>query len=230
MTNMELTHATPASMYAHTTNRKWAYDTYEKFPAECRGKIDDIAKQLIYNDVGEKINVIFGGGRKVFKTKDNGGLRSDEDLIQAWKEKQKQKNKNYDYIENKEDLENLDENTDHVFGLFAEKHLEFVLKRNNSLEPSLDMMVEKAIGLLKNNQNGFFLMVEGGRIDKGHHYNMAKHALEETLELEKAVQIARELTKEEEDETLIVVTADHSHAMTINGYPQRGNDILGKFC
>ena len=53
------------------------------------------------------------------------------------------------------------------------------------------MMVDKAIGLLKKNENGFFLMVEGGRIDKGHHENKAKHALEETLELEKAVKLAK---------------------------------------
>ena len=89
------------------------------------------------------------------------------------------------------------------------------------------MMVGKAVKLLKKNPNGFFLMVEGGRIDKGHHENRAKHALEETLELEKAVKIAKGLT--EDNETLIIVTADHSHAMTINGYPERGNNILGKF-
>ena len=64
-------------------------------------------------------------------------------------------------------------------------------------------------------------------IDKAHHQNWAKKAFEETLELEKAVKVALELTKEEE--TLIVVTADHSHAVTMNGYPKRGNDILGKF-
>ena len=78
-----------------------------------------------------------------------------------------------------------------ALGLFALEHLDYVLKRNNSVQPSLDMMVEKAIGLLQKNENGFFLMVEGGRIDKGHHENRAKHALEETLELEKAVKLAK---------------------------------------
>ena len=78
-----------------------------------------------------------------------------------------------------------------ALGLFALEHLDYVLKRDNSAQPSLDMMVEKAIKLLKKNENGFFLMVEGGRIDKGHHENKAKHALEETLELEKAVKLAK---------------------------------------
>ena len=78
-----------------------------------------------------------------------------------------------------------------ALGLFALEHLDYVLKRDNSAQPSLDMMVEKAIRLLKKNENGFFLMVEGGRIDKGHHENKAKHALEETLELEKAVKLAK---------------------------------------
>ena len=78
-----------------------------------------------------------------------------------------------------------------ALGLFALEHLDYVLKRNNSVQPSLDMMVEKAIRLLQKNENGFFLMVEGGRIDKGHHENKAKHALEETLELEKAVKLAK---------------------------------------
>jgi len=144
-------------------------------------------------------------------------------LIKKWK--QKRGNANFEYLENKTDLENLNEDTDFALGLFALEHLDYVLHRNNSVQPSLDMMVKKAIKLLKKNENGFFLMVEGGRIDKGHHENKAKHALEETLELEKAVKLAKELT--DDDETLIIVTADHSHAMTINGYPERGNNILG---
>lgn len=67
----------------------------------------------------------------------------------------------------------------------------------------------------------------GGRIDHGHHDGKAKKALYETLSLEDAVREAVALTDEEE--TLIVVTADHSHVFNIAGYPKRGNDILGKF-
>lgn len=67
--------------------------------------------------------------------------------------------------------------------------------------------------------------VESGRIDMAHHHNYAKLALRELSELEEAILTALQLVKLEE--TLVIVTADHSHAFTINGYPKRGNDILG---
>lgn len=67
--------------------------------------------------------------------------------------------------------------------------------------------------------------VESGRIDMAHHHNYAKLALRELSELEEAILAALQLVKLEE--TLVIVTADHSHAFTINGYPKRGNDILG---
>jgi len=69
-------------------------------------------------------------------------------------------------------------------------------------------------------------MVEGGRIDHAHHECNAYRALTDTIEFAKAVQVARDKTKREE--TLIVVTADHSHVFTMAGYPVRGNPILGK--
>ena len=67
----------------------------------------------------------------------------------------------------------------------------------------------------------------GSRIDHAHHANKAKKALYETLSMEDAVRQAVEMTDEED--TLIVVTADHSHVFNIAGYPTRGTDILGRF-
>jgi alkaline phosphatase len=66
----------------------------------------------------------------------------------------------------------------------------------------------------------------GGRIDQAHHDGRAKLSLEEALQFDLAIYAALNLTKR--DETLIVVTADHSHTMTINGYPARGSPLLGK--
>merc|ERR1719397_195488 len=100
-----------------------------------------------------------------------------------------------------------------------------VRARGEVKEPSLTEMTRQAIIKLASSKTGFVLMVEGGRIDHAHHMNLAKKALVETLELERAVEEALSLTKREE--TLIIVTADHSHAITMNGYPERGNPILG---
>jgi alkaline phosphatase len=87
-------------------------------------------------------------------------------------------------------------------------------------------MTARAIQLLSRDRDGFFLMVEGGRIDHAHHLGNAYRALLETVELSNAVRTAQAIV--DPNDTLIVVTADHSHVLTMSGYPTRGNDILGK--
>jgi alkaline phosphatase len=106
--------------------------------------------------------------------------------------------------------------------------MQYEVDRMNDIagEPSLAEMTAKAINVLDNNEKGFFLTVESGRIDHAHHAGNASNALTDTIELAKAVKTAVEATNEEE--TLIIVTADHSHVFTIAGYPKRGNPILGK--
>jgi alkaline phosphatase len=86
-------------------------------------------------------------------------------------------------------------------------------------------MTAKALDVLERSPKGYFLMVEAGRIDHGHHAGNAYRALGETVELSNAVRVALERTKR--DQTLIVVTADHSHTLTFSGYARRGNPILG---
>jgi alkaline phosphatase len=87
-------------------------------------------------------------------------------------------------------------------------------------------MTTAAIAVLRQNPNGFFLMVEGGRIDHALHAGNAFRALDETIAFADAVKAAQAAT--DPADTLIVVTADHSHTMTFAGYPRRGNPILGK--
>jgi alkaline phosphatase len=120
------------------------------------------------------------------------------------------------------------EATDHLLGLFETSDMHFEIDREADAagEPSLTEMTAKAIELLSRNPRGYFLMVEGGRIDHGHHLGNAYRALSETIEFSRAVQAARDAT--DPRETLIVVSADHSHGLTIGGYPTRGNDILGR--
>ncbi|XP_014664171.1 PREDICTED: alkaline phosphatase, tissue-nonspecific isozyme-like [Priapulus caudatus] len=107
-------------------------------------------------------------------------------------------------------------------------HLDnLALPESSRKEPTLTEMTEKAIKILqKNQEQGFFLLVESSNIDKGHHAGVAAKSLYETLQLDEAVTLALTLT--DADDTLIIVTADHSHAMSMVGYPSRGNPILGK--
>jgi alkaline phosphatase len=98
-------------------------------------------------------------------------------------------------------------------------------RKPDSPEPTLTDMTAQAIARLKADPDGFYLMVEGGRIDHAHHAGQAGFALEEAAEFARAVQYAVDNT--DPAETLIMVTADHSHVFTIAGYPKRGNDILG---
>jgi len=224
VTDMRVTHATPGALYANIQDRDWEADSLIQSQFK---NCTDIAKQLIKSEYGQKIDLVFGGGMQNFRTKADGGIRDDEDLIQAW-EKQKEENgngKSFKVLTNKNDLESW-EMTDFALGLFTQSAFTYVNQRDGTV-PSLELMVEKAIKRLKRNPKGFFLMLEAGLIDYGHHANFAKKAFEEALELEKAVLKALELTKDEDEETLIVVTGDHSHSFTITGYPKRGNPIEG---
>lgn len=84
-------------------------------------------------------------------------------------------------------------------------------------QPTLMEMSQKALQVLSNNPNGYVLLIESGKIDHAHHENKARLAMEEVMELHKLVEFIR--SEIHEEETLMVVTADHSHTMTISGYP-----------
>jgi alkaline phosphatase len=113
-------------------------------------------------------------------------------------------------------------------GLFSPGHLPYALERDTSPtgQPSLLNMTQQALKLLSKNPEGYVLVVEGGNIDNAHHYGYGRHALHETSEMDDAVAYAVQVTNP--DDTLIIVTADHSHTLTIGGYAERGADILGR--
>ncbi|XP_054711104.1 alkaline phosphatase, tissue-nonspecific isozyme-like [Uloborus diversus] len=232
VTTTRVTHATPAAMYGHSASRYWESD--DKIPQDDRQHCKDIARQLVENDPGRNINVVLGGGRRHFLSRGSGqqtdmGRREDgRNLIEEWLKDKKSRDLDYEYVYRKEDFDKVDpEKTDFLLGLFNHGHMAYEVDRDSGPEgePSLAEMTKKAIEILRKNPRGYFLMVEGGRIDHSHHFNNAHRALVDTLALEDAVNVALEMTRE--DDTLLVVTSDHSHVFAFGGYPKRGNPILG---
>ena len=111
------------------------------------------------------------------------------------------------------------QNTDKLFGIFSSSHMEYKLLSDAKKQPTLREMTEKALQILKKSENGFLLVVEGGRIDTAHHETTARLALDEAVEFQNAVDFVAKSTNEEE--TLIVVTSDHSTVLTVGGYMVR---------
>jgi alkaline phosphatase len=244
VTTARLTHATPAATYAHTAVRDWENDAeIRRYEAE-RGlppghcTVRDIAAQLIEvaPRVRDSLRVVLGGGRAQFLPATAGdpedgperrGLRADgRDLLQEWV---RTRGAGARVAVDAASFAAADaRGTEYLLGVFERSHMEYEVDRagDKGGEPSLTQMTERAIRMLARHPGGYFLQVEAGRIDHGHHAGNAYRALGDAIELSNAVRRAMALTRE--DETLIVVTADHSHTFTIAGYPHRGNPILGK--
>lgn len=217
-----ITHATPAAVYGHAMKRGWEADSDINDEGDARGCID-LARQLITYDSGDGIDIALGGGRKNFLPKFDGGERTDgKNLPEDWAAKSVA----HIAVDTAGAFRKLDpKDTQSVLGLFNSSHMSFEADRDDAVEPSLSEMTTFAIRNLAARDTGYFLMVEAGRIDHAHHQTNAYRALSETQELARAVAQADALTNDEE--TLILVTADHSHVFTIAGSPGRGNPILG---
>ena len=227
-----LTHATPAATYAHSPNRNWENDT--DLPAEAvTAGCKDIAQQLLSTArYGRGPLVVLGGGRGEFTTveqrdpeyDDKVGQRLDgRDLVGEWQ----RVHPRGAYVWNREQLQAA-KDAPALLGLFEHDHMQYEHDRNKGPqgEPSLSELTLAAIHTLSRDPNGFVLMVEGARIDHANHSGNAFRALDETVALSDAVRAAVNATSAED--TLILVTADHSHTLNFVGYPTRGNPILGK--
>ena len=233
VTTARITHATPAATYAHSPERNWEDD--RDLPADAKtADFPDIARQLIEFPYGDGLEVALGGGRRSFlpatmpdpEYPELTGERDDgRNLAGEWIERYPFS----EYVWNKAQFDAVDPyDTEHLLGLFEPSHMKYEYDRSSDAagEPSLSEMTSKALDILSRNERGFLLMVEGGRIDHAHHAGNAFRALTETIEFSNAVETA--LDRVDLKETLVIVTADHSHAFTMSGYPTRGNDILGK--
>lgn len=231
-----ITHATPAATFAHISNRDWEHNGQLPAAAVASG-LKDIAAQLVDNfgqgGIGDGLEVVLGGGRAYFlpntytdpeytttKGKRTDGRNLAEEFIGKFGAQAVWNKAQFDAVNPK--------TTKHLIGLFEPSHMQYEQDRPNDTagEPSLAEMTDKAIDVLSNNKEGYFLMVEAGRIDHASHAGNAYRTFKDTVALSDAVKVAME--KVDMRDTLIVVTADHSHTLTIAGYPKRGNPILGK--
>ncbi|XP_002020239.2 alkaline phosphatase [Drosophila persimilis] len=231
ITTTSVTHASPAGIYAHTANRNWENDAEVIADNGDPSLCPDIAAQLVNSPIGQKLNVILGGGRQNFLPKTvrdvSGapGRRLDgRNLIEEW---QRQHTNSAHYVQTRRELLGLSNHTSRVLGLFAPYHMPYHLDADAEEHPTLEEMVQVAMDILERQSagRGYFLFVEGGRIDHGHHDTLALRAIDETAEFDKSVRWAR--THSSTDDTLIVVTSDHSHTMSLAGYSSRKNDIFG---
>lgn len=231
VTTTRVQHASPAGTYAHTVNRNWYSDA--DMPAQAlKDGCHDIATQLISN---MDIDVILGGGRKYMFPKgtpdpeypgdaSQQGTRADmRNLVQEWLDK----HEGAQYVWNRTALlqASQDPSVTHLMGLFEPKDMKYQAQRDTKQDPSLKEMTEAALRLLSRNPRGFYLFVEGGRIDQGHHAGSAYFALTEAVGFDDAINRASQLTSEKD--TLTLVTADHSHVFTFGGYTLRGSSIFG---
>ena len=217
-----ITHATPAAVYARTADRDWEDDTL--IPEGCEQ--EDIALQLYRQMENGVIDLAMGGGRRHFMTTDatdaenSTGVREDgQNLVQMAVD-----NLNASYVQTQEEFNALDLTAEGpILGLFEPSHMQYEADRSG--EPSLAEMTTAAIEKLSQNDGGYYLEIEAGRVDHANHAGNAARTLTDGVAFAEAIRAADEMTDDEE--TLIIITADHEHAIAFNGYCGRGSNILG---
>ena len=216
-----ITHATPAAGYAHSADRNW--EDNSKIPEGCDQK--DIAAQLYDKLVSGEVDLAMGGGRRHFIPKNTlgeegkKGKRTDgRNIIEE------AKNKGIQYAWNNDTFAQLNlDGTKPILGLFEKSHMKYEHDRTG--EPSLAEMTEAAIKYLSKSDKGYYLLVEAGRVDHANHDGNGHRAVTDNVAFAKAVAKGLELTSSED--TLVIVTADHEHAIAFNGYCGRGSSITG---
>jgi alkaline phosphatase len=184
-------HATPAGYSAHTSSR---------------GDYNDIAEQQVYLDV----DVMLGGGKQYLVPKNQGGARTDaENLLDVLKAK------GYTYIETRDQL--MDAQGNKLYGAFAKDAMayEFDRTRLHPSQPTLAEMTQKAIELLSRDKDGFFLFVEGSKVDWASHANDPIGVISDVLAFDDAVKVALDFAKKD-GHTLVLAFSDHGNGgMTI---------------
>lgn len=211
VTTTRITHATPAAFYAHHPDRD---------------EEEEIAAQLID---GGKVDLIMGGGRTNFipettreeEFSTEGRRKDGRNLIQSAQQN------GYRILERQSDFESLINDMDEgevippILGIFNPSHMAYEAERLADPwgEPSLSEMTKLAIQILKQNPRGYFLVVEGGRIDHACHTNQARLALEDLMAFDEATAAGLQAAQSSGG-PVVIVTADHeTGGLALNGSP-----------
>mgnify|MGYP001257101914 CR=1 FL=1 len=230
ITTARITDATPAATYAHASDRTWENDS--KIPEVSTEKgCTDIANQFAVFSYGDGIDLAFGGGRSNFHASTTPDLEYSElvgartdgrDLINEWVTG----GQNRRFIWNLEQFNNLSYKGQ-ILGLFEPLEMQYEVERakDGVGEPSISDMAAFAVKYFQEIGDDYFLVIEGARIDHANHNKDPYLALTDTVEFSNAIQKVLDLVDLEE--TMILVTADHSSALAFSGYPTRGMPVLG---
>ncbi|MFD0590107.1 alkaline phosphatase [Paenibacillus sp. GCM10027627] len=177
-----ITHATPAVYASHVRSRD---------------NESAIASQYLNSGV----DVLLGGGSANFLSKADKGKRSDKSIISDFEAE------GYTYVKDKSGLKGLSDKDDKVLGLFGGSHVSYVPDRSSET-PSLAEMTDAALDILSEDEDGFAVMIEGGRIDHAAHANDFPTMVQEVLDFDAAVKAALDFAKKDGN-TSVVITADH---------------------
>jgi alkaline phosphatase len=211
VTTARVTDSTPAAAYGHICH----YARENDLAAQLAPGGDGYNKQL-----GDGVDVLFGGGSRQFlPTPFKDGMRTDGRNLLT-----EMGTNGYATGSTRAFFDALDPATTHkAIGLFTASDMSYDGERDPKVEPSLAEMTTKAMSLLEQ-RGSYFLVIEGGNIDHAQHASNAARVLSETVAFDNAVKAAIDRANQSDpglQNTLIVVTADHDHTMTLNGYAKR---------
>lgn len=188
----EITHATPGDFTAHTNNRKYY-------------------NQILQQQINQDMEVVLGGGFN--KPSGFSSEVSSEEFTSYYEEQVNNiKEEGFDFITTKDELTSY--NGDKLWGSFADADLKYDFDRqsdNDNVQPSLAEMTNKAIEVLNKDEDGFFLMVEGSKVDWAAHANNTVGIVSDILAFDEAVKAAIEFAKAHGN-TVVVVTTDHGNS------------------